>query len=307
MAVVLYHNGCSDGFGAAWIASKFLEDPKLIPVSYGKPAPLADLRNEIVYIVDFSYPRAELVELASVAHRVIVLDHHKSAEKELMGLDVPMLHIEFDMKRSGCRMTWDYFHARRWRTVKRPNIFDTTRLDMLSRYIQDRDLWTWELKDSREVSAYIAALPKTIEWWDVLLSADWENIAVRGHAVLLHIKSQVETMTRESEWAIGRFRAIEDVAIINICVAAPGSEILHILCQSRPFAVGWAQSGDGSFYYSLRSDVDGADVGALAASLRSDHTAFAGGGHARAAGFSSWLCPNELFTGIVPAREPISS
>lgn len=297
MAVVLYHGGCSDGFGAAWIASKFLAEPTLIPVSYGKPAPLDRLVNETVYILDFSYPREELLELAFVAHRVIVLDHHESAAKELAALDVPRLYVEFDMKRSGCRMTWDYFASRCHRTPKCPtSLRDWPRLDKLSSYIQDRDLWTWELPDSREVSAFLAALPKTLEAWDRLLLSDWKKIVAGGRAVLMHIASQVEALTQPPKWTTVTFRAFKDIAIINICVAAPGSEVLGQLAEGRPFAVGWAQGGDGSFFYGLRSDVDGADVGALAVSLKEDGTAFAGGGHARAAGFSSLLRPDELFT-----------
>lgn len=297
MAVVLYHGGCSDGFGAAWVASKFLQDPTLIPVSYGKPAPLDECVDECVYVVDFSYPREELIELANVAPLVIVLDHHRSAEKELADLDVPNLFIEFDMERSGCMITWDYFSNRWDRTPQCPMGSDWTRLNEIARYVQDRDLWTWALPNSRAVSAYIAAVPKTVEHWDaLLLIADWADILRGGLAVRMKIESEVATMTCESKWALTSFRAIDDIAIINICIAAPGSEILGTLAEGRPLAVGWAQGGDGSFYYSLRSDGDGVDVGALAASLRADGTAFAGGGHARAAGFSSWSRPDELFT-----------
>lgn len=305
MAKVLYHGGCSDGFGAAFIAAHFLGLPEtdLIPVSYGKPIPYDRLSDDTdIYIVDFSYPRSELIELADYAQKVIVLDHHASAEKELADLDVPNLYVEFDMKRSGARMTYDYLQARH-----SPQI-PYRRLDLLSRYIQDRDLWTWELPDSREVSAYIAAVPKTLDaWGEHLLNVEWDLVIERGRAVQMKISSETATMTRESKWCLGMFRAIDDVAIINICVAAPGSEILGQLAEGRPFAVGWAQGGDGSFYYSLRSRDDGVDVGALAASLRADGTAFAGGGHARAAGFSSMLRPDELFDNCVPARDRIAS
>lgn len=301
MAIILYHGGCSDGFGAAFVASKFLASPTLIPVSYGKPAPLDECRGQIVYVLDFSYPRAELIELACVAHKVTVLDHHKSAAEELRPLigkePIENLTIEFDMDRSGCRMTFDYFWERRHFTVKCPRSSYARRLDVLSRYIQDRDLWTWELPDSRAVSAYIAAVPKTVEHWDALiLLPDWDIIIERGRAVQMKIESEVATMTQASKWMLVSFRAFKDVAIINICVAAPGSEILGTLSEGRPFAVGWAQGGDGSFYYSLRSAPEGADVGALAASLRADGTAFAGGGHARAAGFSSMSRPDQLFS-----------
>lgn len=298
--MVLYHGGCCDGFGAAFIAAHALGLPErnLIPVSYGKPAPLDRLdARDHVYVVDFSYPREELLELNAAVASLTVLDHHASAEKELAGLEAPGLTIEFDMDRSGCRMTYDHFAGA---------VGLATKLDTLAAYIQDRDLWQWKLKNSRAVSAYLAAVPKNLDAWDnLVLYADWDEIINGGRAIQMKIESEVATMTRESKWALTSFRAWDDIAIINICVSAPGSEILGTLAEGRPFAVGWAQGGDGSFYYSLRSREGGADVGALAASLRADKTAFAGGGHARAAGFSSMSRPDQLFSNTVPARDPI--
>ena len=46
------------------------------------------------------------------------------------------------MTKSGCQLTWDYF----FEDQKRPFFID---------YIGDRDLWKWELPDSKEINAAI--------------------------------------------------------------------------------------------------------------------------------------------------------
>ncbi len=290
--IVLYHGGCADGFGAAFIAAmalRLIED-EIQAVSYGKPAPIDDCRGKNVYIVDFSYPAAELLQLVEVAESVVVLDHHKTAQAELEGLSATGLTIEFDMERSGARMAFDYFQKEApWGSS------DRGQLDKLSRYIQDRDLWQWKLTHSREVSAFIAAVPKELEEWrSNLLYRRWDSIVAAGDAILMATNSQVQLMTRDGAWREVDFEGRHGVAMINICGAAPGSEILNVLAKGRPFAVGWDQRGDGSYYFSLRSDDEGIDVGVFAAELKRRGIAHAGGGHARAAGFSSFLSPGEF-------------
>ena len=83
--LVLYHANCWDGFCAAWIAKKALGDIEAIPVQYGQDPPI-DFCGRDVYILDFSYPRGEMENIIRSSNRVVVLDHHKTAQKELDGL-----------------------------------------------------------------------------------------------------------------------------------------------------------------------------------------------------------------------------
>ena len=85
-----------------------------------------------------------LIELVSKAKNVVILDHHKSSESMIVEnkdkLDlIPNLYIEFDMNRSGCQMSWDYFFD----NAPRPFFID---------YMGDRDLWTWKLSNSKEIN-----------------------------------------------------------------------------------------------------------------------------------------------------------
>ena len=76
---VLYHGDCPDGFGAAWAAWKALgEAASYLPVQHGDPPPALP-REARVVLVDFSYPRAALLDLRSRVRDLLVLDHHLSS------------------------------------------------------------------------------------------------------------------------------------------------------------------------------------------------------------------------------------
>lgn len=127
MTTVLYHANCKDGFGAAWAAYQhFGESAKYIPVQYSEPLPEIE-DGDNVFIVDFSYSRDILVPLSERCN-LTVIDHHKTAFEALTGLNF----ATFDMNRSGAVLTYKHFFP------------DRTPPDLLF-YIQDRDLWLWNL------------------------------------------------------------------------------------------------------------------------------------------------------------------
>jgi hypothetical protein len=94
--VVLYHAECADGFGAAWALWRRFADARFVPVKHGSPPP-DGLQGQRVVIVDFSYGRETLEMMAGETDRLLILDHHITAEKALAGLP----YAYFDMKKSG--------------------------------------------------------------------------------------------------------------------------------------------------------------------------------------------------------------
>ena len=99
--LVIYHANCWDGFCAAWVARKALGDIEPFPAYYGAPPP--DVKDRIVYVLDFSYPRDVTERIATEARRSVFLDHHKTAMDALDGLHQPESGIDvwFDMNKSG--------------------------------------------------------------------------------------------------------------------------------------------------------------------------------------------------------------
>jgi len=272
--LVIYHAHCSDGFTAAWVAARALGDAELYAGHFDDPPPYALARARDVYIVDFSYPRKELEQLHAIAtepglgspHRLVVLDHHKTAEANLRGLD----YCTFDMQRSGAGLAWDYFHPGK----RRPWIVD---------YVEDRDLWRFALPDSRILSLRVQIAPHTLDEWDALAARPLLEIAREAHGCALYLEHCIEEALR------GSYRIELEVpdatpwTLSCACVNAAHtgvSDILHALLDADPgarIALAWRLDADGKLQCSLRSRPD-VDCSVVA-------RAFGGGGHAQASGF----------------------
>lgn len=127
--VVIYHARCLDGFLSAWCFwRRFGERCEFVPAAHGESAP--DLTDRDVYIVDFCYPREELLDLAVRARRVTVLDHHVSTLRDLSRTPSDStLSFWLDLDRSGSGLAWDalFPHATRPTLIDAMDDHDTGR------------------------------------------------------------------------------------------------------------------------------------------------------------------------------------
>lgn len=86
--ICIYHGNCADGFTAAWAVYRALgHDIEYYPGFYDKPPP--DVKGKHVIMVDFSYKRPVLEEMAAGCETMVVLDHHKTARDDLAGFSLP--------------------------------------------------------------------------------------------------------------------------------------------------------------------------------------------------------------------------
>ena len=265
--IVIYHANCVDGFTAAWCAwRKFGEGATYLAAQYGDPVPAVTPDDDVV-IVDFSYPRAELIKLYQSVNSLLVLDHHKTAQADCEGLEF----CRFDMHRSGAGIAWDELHPH----SVRPKLVD---------YVEDRDLWRWRLESSREISAWISSWKRDgFSAWELLahdLAAKFNSCKQQGAAILRALDGYVESLSDK-----GMLCGIGGhvVPVINTTHAA--SELVGKMAEAHAFAAGWFQRQDGKFVYSLRSRGD-FDVSEVAKQ-------FGGGGHKHAAGFTVYALIHE--------------
>jgi oligoribonuclease NrnB/cAMP/cGMP phosphodiesterase (DHH superfamily) len=272
----IYHAGCADGFCAAWIVAKAYPGAELLSARYGDEPP--DVTGRDVMVVDFSYHRDVMVDMQRKSGMLLVLDHHKSAQKHLAGLDFCAFHLD----KCGAMLTW--MHC-----------FPNDPPPALVQYVQDRDLWRWKLDDSKAISASIAVTPHEIQAWDNLYSRlrhDTKAVVAEGEAILAYQARQIEAAVRRSS---RMDFAGHDVPVVN--TTSLMSEIGHELCDGEPFAVMWWVD-DGAMKVSLRSNypAEGAvDVSEIAAQL-------GGGGHPAAAGCRLELTEALLLLGRVLAE-----
>jgi len=257
----IYHGNCADGFGAAWVVRKAFgeENVEFHPGIYGQPPP--DCTDREVIMVDFSYKRLTLLDMAAEAKNIFILDHHKSAEKDLIELPLNVTAV-FDMERSGAMLAWNQY-------------FPERTAPELIRHIQDRDLWKFELDGTREIQASVFSYPYDFNVWDVLMSADKTLLQRDGRAIVRKQEKDVNELL-----GVGLYRTTiggHEVPVLN----APyffSSEAGQIMCKGEPFAACYWDTPNNRVY-SLRSNEDGLDVSEIAFK-------FGGGGHKHAAGFT---------------------
>ena len=255
---ILYHGRCPDGFGAAYAAWKVFGDTaKYIPVSHGELPPQLPL-GATVFIVDFAYHRDILLKMRQ-QHHVTVIDHHKTAQQDLAGLDDAI----FDLNKSGAMLAWEYWH-------KSP-------APKLIEYIQDRDLYRMKLPHCQQVVTALLSYPMEFEVWDKL---DISTLIAQGEPICHYHDQMVELMATRMHWGkIDCYR----VPIANATIA--GSDVAHLLCKRFPealFVAIYFDSG-GKRFWTLTSEGK-FDVSSIAQK-------YGGGGHANAAGFREILFP----------------
>lgn len=265
--VCIYHDHCADGFGAAYAVWRmFGDDCTYVPASYGQAPP--DVTGKDVYMVDFSYKRDVLLEIAKQARKVIILDHHDTAQKELF--DLPSnVYAHFDQSKAGAVLTWEFLHGES--------------SPYLLQVVQDRDLWQWKLPETKAVSAYLFSQTWTFEQWHEWVTATpIKQLREMGQALVDKQEKDVKALCDDAhiDTAVFNINGKEvKVPAVN-CPWMFASDVGHELCNrfpDAPFSVTYMISKD-KVKLSLRSNGK-AHCGEIAAE-------YGGGGHPNAAGFS---------------------
>lgn len=322
--IVLYHAHCADGFGAAFAAwMKFGEDAEYRPMRYmeTKGKSDAELLEEFsldmmdahlpardVYILDYSLPKPVMDWLLGRPHKVVWLDHHKTAfemwcpverEKHVSLYPLPNDHvIVLDNNRSGALIAWDYF-------------FPNQATPMVIQHIDDYDRWQFKLTDTKAcIKALWSITPWSFEQWrilvqhhtnshgryldfvregDAILRAHEQNVqAVTAYPLNIEIPAKLHPRTGdphiqapETRWGCRGWAANVPPHL--------SSDAGHVLAtEGGTYGAVWYLSDQHTVKVSLRSNGD-YDVSSIAKE-------YGGGGHKNAAGFSvgvqtflSWL------------------
>lgn len=276
-AVVIYHANCVDGFASAWAFHTLKENdyPGGVwyqAMSYGQQFDQIWPRGKHVdcFIVDFSFDRKMLDVLARSFNKILVLDHHKTAAETLTTWeDKPKnLEIVFDMERSGCGITWDYFVGNERRV--RP---------LFLNYIEDRDLWRFQLRESKEVNAFITFQDKTFNVYNLLNEFRLIDMARDGSLLMEQHQKFCEQMAEDARpLTISNGLGESWNGLASNCTPQFSSEVGNLLAnRSGTFGATYHSQKDGLVKWSIRS-VGDYDVAAIA-------KLFGGGGHRNAAGF----------------------
>lgn len=310
--LVLSHKGCPDGIASSWVYFTFLRqenktsfrengtqlvDAVFYPAIAGKFTDI-DYKDQDLIMFDVSKTSTDLIKVAKVAKSITILDHHHSLEKEMAKLTpseidkLTNVKILYDVERSGAQITWDFFFPDK----KRPWFIDI---------IADRDLWKWQIANSKSIGAYLyqngyytwkgfdslmscaeSSIEKFSLMGQVLLDAEAKEINENmRYAILTKFSIPIiKNNEKDTEPLIHNEAKVEykDYRVYLVgCRHSLASETCNLLAKKDcDFAAAWRYDFlSNEFWVSCRSVRDDVDLTQILKSVK-------GGGHVRAAGFS---------------------
>ncbi|QIL79205.1 phosphoesterase [Diaphorobacter sp. HDW4A] len=266
--LILYHGRCADGFSAAWAAWQFYEgEVECVGLTHGQVKTMDDLpplEGRAVYILDFSFNAEILSQIDERAAKLVLLDHHISAQRELGNYRCRCGVVHFDMNKSGARLSWEFFHG-------------DAPVPELIRFVEDRDLWRWQYPQTRGFVSALDLEPFDLQRWQEIADFTPEQLTsfvARGAAMDEKFRNLAADIARDAQPV--NFNGEQ-----GVMVNAPGA--FHSLvgdllsAESGTFALMWQVGSEGQIKAGLRSQ-RGYDCSVLAVSM-------GGGGHAQACGF----------------------
>ena len=277
--VVIFHGGCHDGLAGAY--PFYLRNKSIEFYGLQRDQELPDVTGKKVVMVDICFSRDKMIKMNEQAGHLIVLDHHKSSERVMEGLDFAI----FDMERSGAQLGWD--HVFPDKSMSRHWFIDT---------IADRDLWKFELPHTKELTEAFNSAGYTSDS-DVITI--WENMNTlkniekysEKYNALVRVGGKILAFKqREMEIICSRAFLTELVVeektyIVNFvsCPRQYRSEVGNILASNPKcdFAATYQHN-----FKNCKWDISCRATKESSVDLSIITATFGGGGHPKASGFS---------------------
>ena len=285
--IVLAHGNCTDGQAASYLMYLYFkvlkEKTEFIAVNYNEPIP--DVTNKNVYIVDFSYSPEVLETASRVAKSITMLDHHLTASQQwgsyrrfihkcTGGCDI---HITIEEHESGAGLTLEWIKNKVKAYKINTTIFEHKFLNKVINSVEDRDLWLFQIPETKVIHEALQVIPRTFEAWDNFIFDQTESeieLSLIRAGYYLEIKESLAQRYAEKHQMID-FSGYK-IPVVN-CPGESASRVGEILAVDHPFALTFSVN-TSKINCSLRSNSKtGIDVSEIAKK-------FNGGGHRAASG-----------------------
>ena len=268
LPIYVLHHDDSDGFASALAAYvAFGDKAKYIAVQYGQAFPDIELTSDAqIFILDFSYKREILEDVKSKVKTLIVLDHHLTSKADLEGLDYAI----FDLNKSGATLAWYYF-------------IESKGVPYLIELVEDRDLWKFNLSDSKAFEAGIKSTGNSRNinfWYQLLINAEmFDDVLIKGTILYKNEQKYIESLVKRNKFKIINYKGLKASLMNTVHLISDTAEALYSAKElDLDFALSYFISEEGDVVFSFRSSKDKqVNVGELAKEL-------GGGGHFNAAG-----------------------
>lgn len=275
---VITHGKCLDGFMSATIVRKWLienevniDNVTFIEAYHGMnyTSLCEHIKNKYVLICDFSFPMVVFNDMVkSTNGNILILDHHKTAEKQLV--DVNKKYLVFDMNHSGAFITWTFMYG--FKNIPKCVL-----------YIEDNDIWNKQLPLTREFTSYIDTIPHEYKEFENFFDEKYltRTVFIQGLGMVLKDKQYLEQLAKHAIAYFvemnGRYYFIACVNSSGILRSDLGSYLLTYL-ENINFSMIYANNINRNYTsISYRSNNDKTDVSEIAKINN-------GGGHRNASG-----------------------
>jgi oligoribonuclease NrnB/cAMP/cGMP phosphodiesterase (DHH superfamily) len=264
----VYHRD-QDGFFSAYVfwlyAKTNLVGQKIsyLSINYDDAIPNFRPKSKI-WVFDFCFPRDTLLSLKKAGHDIFVIDHHKTHFEATKGLDF----VKFDMEKSGCMLTLEYF-------------FPNEKPPYIIKLVEDRDLWRFQYgEDTEKIHALLSSYPLKFNIVDDIkkqLETNPEELLKVGEH-LVRYQQQIVNRIAQNIRMKKMFNIVIPVSNTPIFV----SEVSDLLLKkyTTPFVASYFDKKNFRIW-SIRSRGD-VDCSELAKK-------FGGGGHPAAGGWQENL------------------
>jgi uncharacterized protein len=326
--VIMYHKFCQDGFCSAAIAHLYLTQLKpskvvYFPVIAGHVDEAVDLlvdtypetENIRVLSFDLSFTYTAAVKLFKNFTDAQVVDHHKTTVEECFTrpenvseeeygkqFDIFTKQLYFNNDHSGAVLAFKFF-------------FEDADVPLLIKYVEDRDLWTWTMPDSKVVSAglyrhlsmpYVSPdefaeksplstgeiefsaldnerIPVFDQWIKWMFTEEWFDEVKRDGSIVIDIQKKNITRICKS----GKCYEIDGQKVFvtnaNSFISELGNAISEWTDEGKPaynYALIWRYDSQHEICFVSMRSLQGTDNDVEAVAKKNG-----GGGHKHAAGF----------------------
>lgn len=322
--------GCMDGAGSSWVIHNYYKNQCTDTVDYnvvhfrvdpGKAFETISAKfNNVepgffakVISCDVGYSGKDMKMLIDMFPDIVIIDHHLSSLRDIavfynqhndkkidttnvatIAASEPFLppNYMYNNDESGATLAWQYFYG-------------TTPAPMTLQYIKDRDIWKFELPDSKEMTTGIFEMlssnPETWDTWDAFISDETKHLAQAldiGRVICcLNTRRIMELSTKFSRFNYTIDNKTLKGAHLNTAehISDLGNYVVNMKDDEGKylydFAVLWRYNERDDIYNcSLRSRND-VDVSVICKK-------YGGGGHSSAAGMSI----NNIFELVNPKK-----
>lgn len=245
---VFYHADCLDGFGGAYAAwKKFGDTAEYFPTKHGHEPISEEAAGKDVFFIDLCYPQEIMNEVLKRAKSLVVLDHHEGTKTVVESMPE---HV-YDAQRSGSTIAWTYFHP----DVPMPKLLQ---------HMQDEDLYTFKMPDTRPLGVFLSAHPFSFPFWDQV-ATDLDDpekkgaILAKAHIYLDYFNHLIELSVEHAHPVLfeGYHVLLANTSPMKTLKSAVGNALAKkmppfgLVMSVHPNGLGVSIRGDGSVDVSV--------------------------------------------------------